>query len=220
MKKIISIFTVLFAFLVLAPGNIVTPVTAFSQDNYLDSRASYQQHRSDYEESAQQERQLPIKKWLMLFGTLSGFALLLLIIFEIGGGGLLPDHIEDLIAKVCAGIIAIALCLYLYYVSSSIIFILLIPITILFILYIYLKPIFKDMYAKKFGKPSSPDYWICRKCGIENSNLLTECDNCNSAKTPNADVLFEKIWICDNCNYKNPVNDKSCGRCGTRKQGE
>jgi len=195
-------------------------VTAYSQGHYTDSDTSHDRYRSSLEEGAQQENQLPIKKWLMLFGTLSGFALLLLIIFEIGGGGLLPDHIEDLIAKICVGIIAIALWLYLYYVSSKIIFILLIPITILSILYIYLKPVFKDMYTKNFGKPSSSDYWICRKCGIENSNLLTECDSCSSAKSPDAEVLFEEIWVCDNCDYKNPINDKSCSRCGRRKDGQ
>ena len=220
MKKIKSILIVLFAFLVLASVYRVVTVIAYSQGHYADSDISHDRYKSSLEEDAQQENQLPIKKWLMLFGTLSGFALLLLIIFEIGGGGLLPDNIEDLIAKICVGIIAIALWLYLYYVSSKIIFILLIPITILFILYIYLKPIFKDLYNKNFGKPSSPDYWICRKCGMENSNLMTECDSCSSAKSPVAEVLFEEIWICGNCDYKNPIRDKSCSKCGTRKDGQ
>ena len=111
MKKIKSIFLVLSVLLALAPGYIVIPAAIFSQGHYIDSGISHDQYGPDTEEEFQQKEQLPIKKWLMLFGTLSGFALLLLIIFEIGGGGLLPDEIENIIAKICAGIISIALLL-------------------------------------------------------------------------------------------------------------
>jgi ribosomal protein L40E len=220
MKKIKSIFLVLSVLLALAPGYIVIPAAIFSQGHYIDSGISHDQYGPNTEEEFQQKEQLPIKKWLMLFGTLSGFALLLLIIFEIGGGGLLPDEIENIIAKICAGIISIALLLYLYYISSKIIFIILIPITVVIILYIYMQRVIKRIYKRNFGKPSSPDNWICRKCGTENSKLLTECDNCNSANKISIIKPSEDTWICANCDYANPISDKSCARCGMRKEGE
>lgn len=207
-------------FLVLALGYMAIPASVFSQGYYIDSDASHSQYESDPGKEIQHNGQLPVKKWLMLFGTLSGFALLLLIILEIGGGGLLPDGIEDIIAKICIGIIAVALWLYLYYISSKIIFIILIPITIAIILYVYLQRTIKRMYTKNFGKPSSPDNWICRKCGIENSKLLTECDNCNSVNKASTIKSSEDTWICSNCDYANLISDKSCSRCGTRREGE
>lgn len=219
MKKIKSILSVLFILLSLAPGYIVIPAAIFSQGHYIDSGISHNQYGPNVEQEARQKEQLPIKKWLMLFGTLSGFALLLLIIFEIGGGGLLPDSVEDIIAKICAGIISIALLLYLYYISSKIIFIILIPIAIVIILYIYMKRIIKRAYKKSFGKPSSPDNWICRKCGTENSKLLTECDNCNHANKASTIKSSGDTWICGNCDYANLISDKSCAKCGMRKEG-
>ncbi len=220
LKKIKSILLILSILLCLAPGYIVIPAVVFSQVHNIDSGISHNQYESDAKEEAWQRDQLPIKKWLMLFGTLSGFALLLLIIFEIGGGGLLPDGIEDIIAKICAGIISVALLLYLYYISSKIIFIILIPLAIIIILYMYMQRVIKRMYVKKFGKPSSPNNWICRKCGTENSKLLTECDNCNSINRASTIKPSGDTWVCSNCDYTNPVSDKSCARCGMRKEGE
>ena len=80
--------------------------------------------------------------------------------------------------------------------------------------------IFKRIYTKNFGKPSSPDNWICRKCGTENSKLLTECSNCSSINKASAIKPSEDTWLCNNCDYKNPVSDKSCARCGMRKEGK
>jgi len=220
LKKIKSILLILSILLSLAPGYILIPAVIFSQGHNIDSGISHNQYGPDTEEEVQQKEQLPVKKWLMLFGTLSGFALLLLIIFEIGGGGLLPDNIEDIIAKICAGVISVALLLYLYYISSKIIFIILIPVAIIIILYIYMQRVIKRIYAKNFGKPSSPDSWICRKCGTENSKLLTECDNCNSINKAGRIKPSEDTWACNNCDYANPISDKSCARCGMRKEGE
>jgi len=220
MSRPVYIFNSLFLLVTLVSALFLTPAPLYAQGHYRDTNRSYSQYQLAPEEAGPQRGQLPIKKWLMLFGTLSGFALLLLIIFEIGGGGLLPDTLEDMIAKVCACIIAITLWLYLYYLSSKIVFIILIPITITLILFIYLRPIFKRLYRKSFGQPSSPAYWVCRKCGTENSKLLTECDNCHTLKKADRAEPVGDTWICSNCDYKNQKNDKNCGRCGTRREGE
>lgn len=168
----------LFIVLFLALSYAVSPSEAAPRDYYLQFDKSAAQNNTAGGEESPDHSKPSVKKWLILFGTLAGFALTLLLLLELGGGGLLPDAVEDAIAKICIGIIAIALWLFLYYISSKIIFLVLIPITLCLIVYIYLHRIFKRMYTKKFGKPSSPDSWICRECGTENNNLLTECHSC------------------------------------------
>jgi ribosomal protein L40E len=157
------------------------------------------------------------KTWLILIGTLAGFALMFLLVLEIGGGGLLPHKIEDFIAKVCIGIIAAALCLYAYYMTQNILFIVLIPFVAAGVMFIYFKRIIKKEYMKKFGQPSQPNLWVCRKCGAENSLIINECHNCQSPRIEQVQQAMESGWICENCKNKNKQDDKSCSRCGVRR---
>jgi ribosomal protein L40E len=157
------------------------------------------------------------KTWLILIGTLAGFALMFLLVLEIGGGGLLPHKIEDFIAKFCIGIIAAALCLYAYYMSQNILFIILIPFVVAGVMFVYFKKIIKKEYMKKFGQPSQSNLWVCRKCGAENSRLINECHGCQSPRFEKSQQAIESGWICENCKNKNNQDDKSCSRCGVRR---
>jgi ribosomal protein L40E len=158
------------------------------------------------------------KTWLILIGTLAGFALMFLLVLEIGGGGLFPHKLEDFVAKFCIGIIATALCLYAYYMTENILFIVLIPFAIAAIMFVYFKKAIKRVYMKKLGQPSAPNLWICRKCGAENSMIINECHSCNSIRAEHVEQPAKNVWQCENCKYENTVDDKSCRRCGMRRK--
>lgn len=189
---------------------MIVPQSAYPQTGFFPSS-----ERS----SEQALRQGPPtnKTWLILIGTLAGFALMFLLVLEIGGGGLLPYKIEDFVAKFCIGIIAAALCLYAYYMSGNILFILLIPFVVGAVMFAYFKRVIKKEYMKKFGQPSQPNLWVCRKCGAENSLIINECHNCQSPRIEQAQQAIESGWVCENCKNKNNQDDKSCRRCGVRR---
>ncbi len=194
---------------------------AVAADYWSSGRDTYNgQYKPSGADSAERESKIPVKKWLILFGTLSGFALLLLIVLEIGGGGLLPEAIENIIAKICVVIIAITLCLFFYYLTSIFVFLIMIPIAPAAAGYVHIKRKLKDTYKRKFGKASSPERWICRKCGFENNNLVTECEHCGESSSARQNSRPQETWKCDNCGYLNTADEKSCARCGTRKTGE
>jgi len=212
---IITLFFILF--LNIYPA--IYPDEAFSQSHNLQFNRPDTRDKVVDGAISPDSRRPSIRKWLMLFGSLAGLALLFLLIFEIGGGGLFPDDIENIITKVCIGVIAIALWLFLYYISSKAIFLIFIPLTIVSIIYMYMHNFFRSIYIKRFGKPTSSDSWICRNCGSENSNLLIECSMCNTKKSPEKTVTQKETWTCTNCNYENSADDKSCRRCGMRREG-
>jgi ribosomal protein L40E len=157
------------------------------------------------------------KTWLILIGTMAGFALMFLLVLEIGGGGLLPYKIEDLAAKFCVGVIATALCLYAYYMTQRVIFIILIPFAIMAIIFVYLKRAIKKVYMRKLGRPSDSSVWICRRCGTENSVIIKECHRCYSPRIEPARGPVKGEWLCGNCKNKNSLDDKSCRYCGAQR---
>jgi len=194
----------------MAISHIVMPSDVYPQTGFYNSQ-------QDSNEAAFRQGAPTNKTWLILIGTMAGFALMFLLVLEIGGGGLLPYKIEDLVAKFCVGIIAAALCLYAYYMTENVIFIILIPFAIGAILFAYFKRAIKKVYMKKLGQPSAPNLWICRKCGAENSIIINECHSCNSPRFERVQTPIGSGWICNNCKNKNNMDDKSCGKCGTRK---
>jgi ribosomal protein L40E len=202
---------ILSIFIFVAISYMIIPPIAYSQTGYFQSQEgpSEQSFRGGVPTN---------KTWLILIGTLAGFALMFLLILEIGGGGLLPYKIEDLIAKICIGIIAIALCLYAYYMTQNILFLVLIPFVAGGVMFAYFRKIFNKAYMKKFGKPSEPNLWICRKCGAENSIIINECHNCNSPRVEQQNMPVGHEWICENCKNMNKSDAKSCSVCGVRRR--
>ena len=196
---------------IIAISHIAVPASVYSQTG------SFHAQQASGETGLIRQGPPTNKTWLILIGTLAGFALMFLLVLEIGGGGLLPYKIEDLAAKFCIGIIAAALCLYAYYMTQNITFIILIPFAIGAILFVYFKRAIKKVYMKKLGQPSAPNLWICRKCGTENSIIINECNSCNSPKVEHVQTPGESGWICNNCKNKNSINDKTCRKCGMRK---
>lgn len=215
-----EIRTILILLLFCVPVFFTCCLPAAASDYWSGPDTSYNEQGHYAAQSKEHDNKIQVKKWLVLFGTLSGFALLLLILFEVGGGGLLPDAVEDAIAKTCVIIIAITLCLFFYYLTSILLFIIIIPIGPAAVLYFYLKRKFNRVYRRRFAEPSSPDTWICRKCGMENSNLMKECENCSNPKDSRHEADKKQAWKCGNCGYLNSTKDKSCAKCGTRREGE
>ena len=197
-------------FAIITISHIAVPSNVYSQTGFFQSVETSK-------ETGLRQGPPTNKTWLIFIGTLAGFALMFLLVLEIGGGGLLPHKIEDLAAKFCVGIIAAALCLYAYYMTQNVIFIILIPFAIGVILFVYFKRAIKKVYMKKLGQPSAPNLWICRKCGAENSIIINECDSCNSPRAEHEKTPVGAGWICDNCKNNNSVDDKSCRKCGMRK---
>ena len=64
----------------------------------------------------------------------------------------------------------------LYRVTFNLLFILLLITTIGLLIW----TLINKYYMRTRRKPSTPDAWICRKCGNENSNLITECNKCKN----------------------------------------
>ncbi|NQT90905.1 MAG: hypothetical protein HQ558_06600 [Candidatus Omnitrophica bacterium] len=159
--------------------------------------------------------------YLQIFSILSGPALIFLLLNGISGGGFLPYDIENALVKMCAAIICITVFWWLHYITSSIIFVILIFLAITVTAYTFLRQALKKIYMKKFAKPTSPDIWICKKCGAENSTFIKECNECGRRNPDETeDASGDNMWRCDNCGYESPVGRKSCGRCGHRREGE
>ncbi len=201
---VLSVFFIIAIICIAAPSS-VNPQTGFFHPEEIAEETGFRQGAPTN------------KTWLILIGTLAGFALMFLLVLEIGGGGLLPYKIEDFAAKFCTGIIASALCLYAYYMSQNILFILLIPFVAGGVMFAYFKRVIKKEYMKKLGQPSAPNLWICRKCGSENSIIINECHNCLSPRIATPQESIKSGWICENCKNKNGQDDKSCNVCGVRR---
>ena len=118
---------------------------------------------------------------LTFLSFFAGGTLLLLVLVALSGGAL-PQKIESIIFNTALGIIITTILLWLYRWTSHIIFLILIPVTICAIIYTYVHQMLKNYYKRKFGKPSSPDMWLCRKCGTENENINLYCTECDSRK--------------------------------------
>jgi ribosomal protein L40E len=197
--------------IIIAISYTIIPQSAYAQTGVFHSRQSSS-------EGALRQAAPTNKTWLILLGTLAGFALLFLLVLEIGGGGLFPPNVEDMAAKICVGIIAMALCLYAYYMTENILFIILIPFIIAAISFMYFKKTIKKIYMKNFAQASGPNSWICRKCGAENSIIINECYNCNNNRFNTGEAPAENGWICENCKNINSAENKSCEKCGMRRE--
>ena len=118
---------------------------------------------------------------LTFLSFFAGGTLLLLVLVALSGGAL-PQKIESIIFNTALGIIITTILLWLYRWTSHIIFLILIPVTICAIIYTYVHQMLKNYYKRKYGKPSTPDVWLCRKCGAENENINLYCTECDSSK--------------------------------------
>jgi ribosomal protein L40E len=196
---------------VLAIGCITVTASADSQTGYFSQQGT--SAHTGFRQGPPTSR-----TWLILIGALAGFALLFLIVLEIGGGGLLPYRLENFIAKFCIGIIITALCLYGYYMSESIVFIILLPFAIGILFFVNIKKAVMRVYMKNLGQPSASNLWICRKCGTENSVIINECHNCHSPRIETKQKSAEEFWTCENCKNTNSLRDRSCRKCGNIRQ--
>jgi ribosomal protein L40E len=52
---------------------------------------------------------------------------------------------------------------------------------LIFLGFILINPL-RSLWKKKFAKPSSREYWICKKCGTENPEVMLECRKCSAPK--------------------------------------
>ena len=118
---------------------------------------------------------------LTFLSFFAGGTLLLMVLIAISGGAL-PQRIESIIFNTALGIFITTILLWLYRWTSHIIFLILIPVTVCAIIYTYVHQMLKNYYKRKFGKPSTPDMWLCRKCGRENENINLYCTECDSSK--------------------------------------
>lgn len=178
------------------------------------------------QEGIKSSKQISAKTWLMILGAFSVPAFLYLILFGITGGSIsLPETLENILTKVSVGILITTIFLFLYYMTAKSIFIVMVFIGLGFILYATAGlPVYRRLqkeFMKKYGKPSSEDAWICRKCGTENVKLYAECQECG---TKSGDESKESssvdTWVCSECGWKNPVSDSACNRCGYRSRDE
>jgi ribosomal protein L40E len=46
---------------------------------------------------------------------------------------------------------------------------------------VLVKPV-ASFWKRRFAKPSSPEYWVCKKCGTENLKVMLECRKCSAPK--------------------------------------
>ena len=123
---------------------------------------------------------LVIIKWLPVLFFLCILSLPAVLFLSIGD---LSDYlIARIINRICISIIASTVMAYLCFKTSSTAFLAAIP----FIIILSISSVFYDkvkgLYIRQYGKPSSPDVWICKKCGEENSNISLECFNCAAKK--------------------------------------
>jgi len=92
------------------------------------------------------------------------------------------DWISDDIAhigKVIAGwSFLLVLLVLLYRVTSNLLFMWLLIAALCLLLW----TLAKRYCAKKWKRPSTPDAWICRKCGNENSNVIIKCNKCGATR--------------------------------------
>jgi len=118
---------------------------------------------------------------LTFLSFFAGGTLVVLVLVALSGGSL-PDKVESIIFNTALGVIVTTLLLWLYRWTSHIIFLILIPVTICAIIYTFVHQTLKNYHKRKFGKPSSPGMWLCRKCGTENENINLRCTECKSGK--------------------------------------
>jgi len=89
-------------------------------------------------------------------------------------------NIATLIAVVA---IATVSCWFMFRMTGNGIFMnVILPLVTLLMLFIGLKNPVQSFYKRKYGKPISGDFWVCRKCGQNNENIYLECQRCHSAK--------------------------------------
>jgi ribosomal protein L40E len=54
-------------------------------------------------------------------------------------------------------------------------------VLLIFAALILVRPL-ASFWKKRFARPSSREYWICRKCGAENPQPMLECGKCSAPK--------------------------------------
>ena len=77
----------------------------------------------------------------------------------------------------------IVLSWFMFRMTGRVIYVsLILPIFSFLTLFIGLRGEFKKYHYRKFAKPDSEDYWICRRCGANNESVFLECQNCHTAR--------------------------------------
>jgi len=125
------------------------------------------------------------KVWLFVFASLAAPAFLYLILMGISGGGgspLFSEEVEAFLTRLSIGVLFTTFLLFMHYMIQKRIFLLLIVVVWAIIVWSVIYKRLKTAYMKKYGKASSPDVWVCRKCGKENLNIDMECWKCTSRR--------------------------------------
>jgi hypothetical protein len=119
---------------------------------------------------------------LYALSSVAGIAILFLFFHAIFGGGVLSDEVEDFLVRMALSVLILTGIGFLYHWKRSPALLGLTPLALIPVLWLFFGKKIKRGYAKRFSRPSSPDLWVCRKCGEENHAIRTECVGCGVAK--------------------------------------
>ena len=93
------------------------------------------------------------------------------------------EKILDVVSLVAVLAIATVGCWFMFRMTGNSAFVkLVLPLIVLIVLFVGLKSPLQSLYHRKYGKPTSENFWLCRKCGVNNENVYLECQRCHSAK--------------------------------------